>query len=211
MDEKIIVAVSAMPVIFNTTLKTYKDRTVKAKAWEKVSEEVGLTEEECRRRWKVLRDTYLRVRRRQEAGKRSGSAAGPLRTWKYSAILSFLCPFVTPRETSSNMVLGVEEDGIAEYPVEDQGSEAAAGTASDLGDLSCEVLEAAAASEPIPPPPTAAAVTTPPIAPVMSQYQSRKREMEIEKLLVLHSKEENSTAPQTSLQWTSTHLCWAQP
>ncbi|CAL8326365.1 unnamed protein product [Arctogadus glacialis] len=33
------------------------------------------------------------------------------------------------------MVLGVEEDGIAEYyPVEDQGSEAAAGTASDLGD-----------------------------------------------------------------------------
>ena len=43
MDEKIIVAVSAMPVIFNTTLKTYKDRTVKAKAWEKVSEEVGLT------------------------------------------------------------------------------------------------------------------------------------------------------------------------
>ncbi|CAL8310524.1 unnamed protein product [Boreogadus saida] len=133
MEEKIIIAVSAMPVIFNTTLKSYKDRTVKAKAWLKVSEEVGLTEEECRRRWKVLRDTYLRVRRRQEAGKRSGSAAGPLRTWKYSAILSFLCPFVTPRETSSNMGLGVEEDGIAEYPVEDHGSEAAAGTASDLG------------------------------------------------------------------------------
>ena len=28
---------------------------------------------------------------------------------------------------------GVEEDGIAEYPVEDQGSEAAAGTANNLG------------------------------------------------------------------------------
>ncbi|CAL8267399.1 unnamed protein product [Boreogadus saida] len=80
MEEKIIIAVSAMPVIFNTTLKSYKDRTVKA--WLKVSEEVGLTEEECRRRWKVLRDTYLRVRRSQEAGKRSGSAAGPLKTWK---------------------------------------------------------------------------------------------------------------------------------
>ena len=81
----------------------------------------------------VLRDTYLRDRRRQEAGERSGTAAGPLKTWKYSAILSFLGPFVTPRETSSNMVLGVEVDGIAEYPVEDHGSEAAAGTASDLG------------------------------------------------------------------------------
>ncbi|CAL8254522.1 unnamed protein product [Boreogadus saida] len=130
-----------------------------------------------------------------QAGKRSGSAAGPLRTWKYSAILSFLCPFVTPRETSSNMVLGVEEDGIAEYPVEYQGSEAAAGTASDLGDLSCEVLEAAAASEPIPPPPTAAAVTTPPLAPVRSQYQSRQREMEIEKLLVEVLRKQNAPVP----------------
>ena len=43
MEEKIIIAVSAYPVIFNTTLAIYKDRTVKAKAWLKVSEEVGLT------------------------------------------------------------------------------------------------------------------------------------------------------------------------
>ncbi|CAL8286216.1 unnamed protein product [Boreogadus saida] len=81
-----------MPVIFNTTLASYKDRTVKAKALLKVSEEVGLT------------------------------------------------------------------------------------------DLSCEVPEAAAASEPIPPPPPTAAVTTPPIAPVRTQY--RKRETEIETLLL---------------------------
>ena len=54
-----------------------------------------------------------------------------MKTWKYSAILlSFLCPFVNPRETSSNMVLGVEVDGIAEYPVEDHGSEAAAASGS---------------------------------------------------------------------------------
>ena len=61
------------------------------------------------------------------------AASEPWSSTGYSAILSFLGPFVTPRETSSNMVLGVEVDGIAEYPVEDQGSEAAAGTASDLG------------------------------------------------------------------------------
>jgi hypothetical protein len=91
-----------------------------------------LSEDVCRKRWKGLRDTYLRERRK-EAGKRSGSAAGPSKRWKYSAILFFLDPFVTPRETSSNMGLGVEEDGIEEYPVEDQGSEAAAGTTNDLG------------------------------------------------------------------------------
>ena len=43
MEEKIIIAVSSYPVIFNTTLASYKDRTVKTKAWLKVSEEVGLT------------------------------------------------------------------------------------------------------------------------------------------------------------------------
>ncbi|CAL8319077.1 unnamed protein product [Arctogadus glacialis] len=74
----------------------YKDRTVKTKAWLKVSEEVGLTEEECRR--------------------------------------------------SSNMVLGVEVDGIAEYPVEDHGSEAAAGTASDLGVQSLNEVASQSAS-----------------------------------------------------------------
>ncbi|CAL8336622.1 unnamed protein product [Boreogadus saida] len=82
-----------------------KGRTVKTKAWLK------------------RRNADERERRRQEAGKRSGSAAGPLKTWKYSAIMSFPGPFVTPRETSSNVVLGVEVDWIAEYPVEDHGSD----------------------------------------------------------------------------------------
>ncbi|CAL8293119.1 unnamed protein product [Arctogadus glacialis] len=168
MEEKLIISVSVFPEIFNTTFAGYKDRTVKTKAWLKVSEEVGLTEEECRRKWKVLRDTYLRERRRQEAGKRSGSAAGPLKTWKYSGILSFLGPFVTPRETSSNMVLGVEIDNYLLSPQ----------------NLSCEEPEAAAASEPIPPPPPTAAVTTPPIAPVRTQNRRGERETEIERLLL---------------------------
>ena len=43
MEEKLIISVSAFPEIFNTTLASYKDRTVKAKAWLKVSQEVGLT------------------------------------------------------------------------------------------------------------------------------------------------------------------------
>ena len=43
MEEKLIVSVSAFPELFNSTLAGYKDRTVKTKAWLKVSEEVGLT------------------------------------------------------------------------------------------------------------------------------------------------------------------------
>jgi hypothetical protein len=43
MEEKIIISVSALPELFNCTLSAYKDLTVKARAWQKVSQEVGLT------------------------------------------------------------------------------------------------------------------------------------------------------------------------
>ncbi|XP_073803716.1 uncharacterized protein isoform X6 [Danio rerio] len=72
------------------------------------------TEEVCRKKWKSLRDTYLKERRK-ETEKRSGSAAGSGKKWRFSAVLSFLDPFVSPRETSGNMERGGEESQPAGY------------------------------------------------------------------------------------------------
>ena len=52
--------------------------------------------------------------------KRSGSAAGSGKRWKFSQILGFLDPFVTPRETTSNME-GVEAQIGEDDHLEDQG------------------------------------------------------------------------------------------
>ena len=52
--------------------------------------------------------------------KRSGSAAGSGKRWKFSQILGFLDPFVTPRETTSNME-GVEARIGEDNHLEDQG------------------------------------------------------------------------------------------
>ena len=60
--------------------------------------------------------------RRKGTEVRSGAAAGSGKKWKYFAVLSFLDPFVSPRETSSNLGVGVEGDGTAE--VEDEGETA---------------------------------------------------------------------------------------
>ncbi|TNN58110.1 hypothetical protein EYF80_031633 [Liparis tanakae] len=49
------------------------------------------------------RDTYQREKKRESSEKRSGSAAQSSKKWKYSAVLSFLDPCITPRETSGNM------------------------------------------------------------------------------------------------------------
>ncbi|ROL45302.1 hypothetical protein DPX16_0960 [Anabarilius grahami] len=65
-------------------------------------------EEVCRKKWKSLRDTYLK-----ETEKRSGSAAGSGKKLENSAVLSFLDPFVSPWETSGNMEIGDEENQAA--------------------------------------------------------------------------------------------------
>eukprot|EP00064_Thunnus_orientalis_P007686 superscaffoldBa00000868_g7708 len=80
--------------------------------------------EVCQKKWNGLRDTYLKERRK-DSERKNGSAAGPAKRWKYPAVLSFLDPFVTPIETSSNMGWVVEEDRTADY--EDQVSDTAAG------------------------------------------------------------------------------------
>ncbi|TNN71733.1 hypothetical protein EYF80_018084 [Liparis tanakae] len=56
-----------------------------------------MAEEICRRRWKSLRDTYQREKKRESSEKRS--------------VLSFLDPCITPRETSGNMGWRAEGGG----------------------------------------------------------------------------------------------------
>ncbi|XP_061634140.1 transcription factor Adf-1-like isoform X2 [Phyllopteryx taeniolatus] len=162
MEDKIIVAVCAHPELYDSSCFHYRDRTQKEQAWRMVSEKVGVSEDICRRKWKGLRDTYLRDRKKEQE-KKSGSVAGPLKRWKYSAGLSFLDPFVSPREntsSSSNIGHGVEEDLAAEDSDAGMAQEAAppeaAGPSVDTGDepdLSGEVEQEAPAATPAKRPP----------------------------------------------------------
>ncbi|CAL8300676.1 unnamed protein product [Arctogadus glacialis] len=109
-DQNLIVAVRSRPVLYDTTMVSYRDRNKKERAWVDVAEDTGFPVDVCCRRWKSLRDRYMRE-------KKSGSAAGTVKRWKFAGVLSFLDPFVTPRETSSNLPRGaeeVEEDGAPE-------------------------------------------------------------------------------------------------
>ena len=78
--------------------------------------------------------------------KKSGSAAGRVKRWKFAGVLSFLDPFVTPRETSGNLLQGaeeVEEDGAPDTSLSGAGEdeeleEAAAGPSHIAGLLTSE-------------------------------------------------------------------------
>ncbi|XP_055057393.2 uncharacterized protein [Misgurnus anguillicaudatus] len=191
MEEKLIIAVCGHPDIYDTTSYFYRDRNKKDLAWKKVSEEVGQSAEMCRKKWKGLRDTYLKERKK-EMEKRSGSAAGSGKKWKYSAVLSFLDPFVSPRETSGNMERGEEEIQAAGYdhPESQSEAEAAAGQSEtgeptgyvDSSEPGSPLPEPAAASASRPGPSTPAAV---PRAPRRAGHKRpREQPSEVERQLL---------------------------
>lgn len=80
--------------------------------------------EECKRRWKNLRDCYRRDRQKQKELRRSGSAATGARPWQFAEIMGFLDPFMEERPTSSNMsVVAGPSQAAVEEQVEEQEQE----------------------------------------------------------------------------------------
>uniref|UniRef100_A0AAY4C8L6 Transcription factor Adf-1 n=1 Tax=Denticeps clupeoides TaxID=299321 RepID=A0AAY4C8L6_9TELE len=103
MEERLIYAVSAYPELYNTALSSYKDFSKKAEAWRAVSLQTQLPEEDCRRKWKSLRDMFIKEQRRQATG-------GSTRRWKYTDQMDFLTPFIQSRSPISNFSAGETED-----------------------------------------------------------------------------------------------------
>ena len=57
--EALIESVRRYPSVWQVRSKAYKDLRVTENAW-KVSEETGLPQEECKKKWKGLRDKFVR-------------------------------------------------------------------------------------------------------------------------------------------------------
>ncbi|KAL3988919.1 hypothetical protein ACER0C_013237 [Sarotherodon galilaeus] len=112
MEEKLISAVANHPELYDASCYFYRDRNKKELAWRHISEEIGQPEDMCRKKWKSLRDTYNKEKR-TEKEKRSGSAAGSGRRWKFFAVMGFLDPFLTPRETSESSDYAAEPSPAA--------------------------------------------------------------------------------------------------
>ncbi|XP_036405031.1 transcription factor Adf-1-like [Megalops cyprinoides] len=103
MEEQLITAVSNNPELYNCTHQAYKDKNRKRGAWVRISEIIGIPPDDCRKKWKNLRDTYRREMAKEQERGRSGAAATTQRPWRYSAIMGFLNPFLESRPNSGNM------------------------------------------------------------------------------------------------------------
>uniref|UniRef100_UPI0037E86818 uncharacterized protein n=1 Tax=Semicossyphus pulcher TaxID=241346 RepID=UPI0037E86818 len=102
MEYKLIMAVSGFPSLYDPSCLTYRDLNMRSDSWRQVSEIVGVPESECRRKWKMLRDQHRRERQREKDRRESGIGLLNYRPWRYSAILSFLNPFIDARAAGTN-------------------------------------------------------------------------------------------------------------
>ncbi|XP_034077832.1 uncharacterized protein LOC117549841 [Gymnodraco acuticeps] len=131
MEDKLIIAVANVPVLYDCTLFTYRDLNRRNQAWREVAETVGetgrwrnnlvnsrnslyylltllfhfiLLDNVCKKRWKSLRDRFRKEKNMEKEAKRSGAgSAGGYKPWRFMAVMGFLTPFIIDRETSSNV------------------------------------------------------------------------------------------------------------
>ncbi|XP_063220292.1 uncharacterized protein LOC134529780 [Bacillus rossius redtenbacheri] len=113
-DELLIEEVANHPSIFDTSSPLYRDKNMKDNAWTDISAKVGRSDDECKWRWKNIRDTY---NKRQRKGKSvTGSSASAKNKWHLSVMLQFLDHVQFKRKSTTNLDKNTEDDSSADFP-----------------------------------------------------------------------------------------------
>nr|XP_015827085.2 uncharacterized protein LOC107393322 [Nothobranchius furzeri] len=99
--EVFITEVQNHTVLYDTSHAFYKDNARKEKAWSEVAAVLGCTANDCKTRWRQLRDSF--VRHKKKTSLPGSSAGASQRDWKYADLMSFLIPFIQLRSSKSNL------------------------------------------------------------------------------------------------------------
>ncbi|XP_056882326.1 transcription factor Adf-1-like [Takifugu flavidus] len=100
-EEKLITEVKNHSMIYDNSHRFYKDNYKKEKAWKDIAEAMGVDADTCKAKWRTLRDSFVRQRKKVSA---SGSAGGPQKEWKFNDIMSFLVLHIQQRRTGKNHI-----------------------------------------------------------------------------------------------------------
>ncbi|KAL5286788.1 hypothetical protein ACFFRR_008039 [Megaselia abdita] len=85
--------------IYNITHPGYKNLESKSIAWKRISEEINLPIDTCKRKWKNLRDSYTKYLRSFRTGTKTSRK---YQYWAHAHHMDFLKPFQGPSRRSSS-------------------------------------------------------------------------------------------------------------
>ncbi|XP_062407584.1 uncharacterized protein LOC134098525 [Sardina pilchardus] len=99
-DIKLIVEVEQNKLLYDPSETHYKNNLKKNSAWSRISQTLGVSVEDCQKRWRTLRERFNKERKK---GTKSGSAGGSQKEWKYLQTMAFLLPHLQPRNSRSSI------------------------------------------------------------------------------------------------------------
>ncbi|KAF9405768.1 hypothetical protein HW555_013628, partial [Spodoptera exigua] len=109
-DEILIELVSKNAPLFDTRLQAYKDNTVRDNIWEEIGKLMNKTSNDCKKRWKYIRDSYNRCKRKNKLP--TGSSASLKTTkWMLYERLRFLEKIPTERTSVATVEAENTDDG----------------------------------------------------------------------------------------------------
>ncbi|XP_044734314.1 transcription factor Adf-1-like [Chrysoperla carnea] len=99
-DEKLVETVAKFPCIYDTSNKLYKNQVAKDNAWKEVAEHTKKSANDCKKRWRNIKDTFFK-RQKRRTGTGSSTNMKP-KSWPLANMLSFLGKANHKRESISN-------------------------------------------------------------------------------------------------------------
>uniref|UniRef100_A0A672IEP5 MADF domain-containing protein n=1 Tax=Salarias fasciatus TaxID=181472 RepID=A0A672IEP5_SALFA len=94
--------------LYNPTSAGHKDTRMCNNLWAEIAQKMKMDENECRRRWRSLRDKFAKVKRRV-IHKKSGAAGGTKAQPALFTSLRWLEKYIKQRPTATNMTILQDE------------------------------------------------------------------------------------------------------
>ncbi|XP_029723787.2 uncharacterized protein LOC109622665 [Aedes albopictus] len=103
VNEKIIAFVKEHKVLYDKSMRAYKNNNNRNKLWAQLASEIDMDVKSLTTRWRSLRDRYVKELKSTELSHRSGAEAiDGDDTWEFMEHMVFLKEHVAKRKTTSN-------------------------------------------------------------------------------------------------------------
>ncbi|KAK5637785.1 hypothetical protein RI129_000032 [Pyrocoelia pectoralis] len=101
--DRLIELIRQHPALFNSQLDSYRDENLRDNIWKVIGEGINKTDSKCRKKWKLIKDSYNRYKRKQKHP--TGSAAPAKNSkWHFFERLRFLDNTPSQRQSSTNIM-----------------------------------------------------------------------------------------------------------
>ncbi|XP_005174842.1 mucin-5AC isoform X1 [Musca domestica] len=94
-------------VVYNTHHPDYKNVEVKLKIWNEIANEIGLSVDASKRKWKNLRDSYTKYLRSFRVGSKTSKK---YQFWAHADHMEFLKPYQGPGRSNNGIIITKDEE-----------------------------------------------------------------------------------------------------